>query len=151
MSERHPSFRLDLGLLESGRAAEAALEWAAPRVGREPILIYSTGNTEEVKAVQARLGTEASSHLIEHTLARIAQGLVYHLGVGQLIVAGGETSGAVVEALGVSRLRIGSEIDPGVPWAMAEYSARGRPLAVALKSGNFGTPDFFLKAWSVLR
>jgi uncharacterized protein YgbK (DUF1537 family) len=150
MGERHPSFRLDLRLLEGGRAAEAALKWAAPRVGSEPILIYSTGTAEEVKAVQARFGPEASSHLIEGTLARIAQGLVDDLGVGQLIVAGGETSGAVVAALGVRRLRIGSEIDPGVPWAMADSDARRRPLAVALKSGNFGTRDFFLKAWSVL-
>ena len=80
----------------------------------------------------------------------IALGLV-KLGVGQLIVAGGETSGAVVKALGVSGLRIGPEIDPGVPWtaALQEHSS-GAPLALALKSGNFGSPDFFLKAWGRL-
>ena len=88
--------------------------------------------------------------MIERALARIALGLVKDLGVGRLIVAGGETSGAVVEALGVKRLRIGSEIDPGVPWTMADSIMRARPLAIALKSGNFGTPDFFLKAWSAL-
>ena len=128
MREHHPSLRLDLDLLESGRAAEAALEWAGPRVGKGPILIYSTGAPEEVREVQARLGAKASSHLIERALARIAQGLVEDLGVGRLIVAGGETSGAVVEALGVKRLRIGSEIDPGVPWTMADFKrARASP------------------------
>ena len=69
----------------------------------------------------------------------------------QLIVAGGETSGAVVKALGVSGLRIGPEIDPGVPWTTGiTPDTTQRPLALALKSGNFGTPDFFLKAWSKL-
>jgi uncharacterized protein YgbK (DUF1537 family) len=67
-----------------------------------------------------------------------------------LIVAGGETSGAVVKALGVKGLRIGREIDPGVPWTTTLPDKGGRPLALALKSGNFGTPDFFLKAWSRL-
>jgi len=87
---------------------------------------------------------------VEDALARIATGLV-ELGVGQLIVAGGETSGAVVKALGVRGLRIGPEIDPGVPWTVALHDAPGtRPLALALKSGNFGTPDFFLKAWDKL-
>ena len=73
------------------------------------------------------------------------------LGVGQLIVAGGETSGAVVKALGVKGLRIGPEIDPGVPWTAALQEATRAPLALALKSGNFGTPDFFLKAWERLQ
>jgi uncharacterized protein YgbK (DUF1537 family) len=150
MRERHPSLRLDLDLLESGHAAETALEWAAPLVGTEPILIYSTGAPDEVKELQAKLGAKESSHLIERALARIARGLVKDLGVGRLIVAGGETSGAVVEALGVKRLRIGSEIDPGVPWTMADSIVQAYPLAMALKSGNFGTPDFFLKAWRAL-
>ncbi|HLW93579.1 MAG TPA: 3-oxo-tetronate kinase [Roseiarcus sp.] len=150
MRKRHPSLRLDLALLESGRAVEAALAWAGPRVGREPILIYSTGSPEEVKTIQTKLGAKASSEMVERALAGIARGLVDDLGVGRLIVAGGETSGAVVEALGVKRLRIGAEIDPGAPWTMADSSSRERPLALALKSGNFGAPDFFLKAWSVL-
>ena len=150
MRARHPSLQLDLGLIESGRAAEAALEWAASRVGSEPILIYSTAAPQDVKAVQAKLGAGASSRLIEQAFGRIAQGLVDELGVGRLIVAGGETAGAVVEALGVKRLRIGSEIDPGVPWTMADSGRSECPLALALKSGNFGAPDFFLKAWSTL-
>jgi uncharacterized protein YgbK (DUF1537 family) len=74
------------------------------------------------------------------------------LGVGQMIVAGGETSGAVVKALGVTGLRIGPEIDPGVPWTTAlQENAGERPLALALKSGNFGTEEFFVKAWSILQ
>ena len=83
-------------------------------------------------------------------MGKIAIGLVA-LGVGQLIVAGGETSGTVVKALGVKGLRIGPEIDPGVPWtvALTEKSA-GMPLALALKSGNFGSEDFFMKAWGSL-
>jgi uncharacterized protein YgbK (DUF1537 family) len=150
MRERHPSLKLDLGLIESGRAAEAALEWAASRVGSEPILIYSTAAPQEVKAVQAKFGAEAASRLIEQAFGRIAQGLADELGVGRLIVAGGETAGAVVGALGVKRLRIGSEIDPGVPWTMVDSERSERPLALALKSGNFGAPDFFLKAWRAL-
>jgi uncharacterized protein YgbK (DUF1537 family) len=63
-------------------------------------------------------------------------------------VAGGETSGAVVAALGVRALRIGPEIDPGVPWTVSLGDA---PFALALKSGNFGAPDFFVKAWPMLR
>jgi uncharacterized protein YgbK (DUF1537 family) len=74
------------------------------------------------------------------------------MGVGQLIVAGGETSGAVVKALDVQGLRIGREIDPGVPWTtVLNEDGDKPPLALALKSGNFGTPDFFLKAWSYLQ
>jgi uncharacterized protein YgbK (DUF1537 family) len=100
--------------------------------------------------VQNQLGVEKAGSLVEDALAAIAQGIVA-LDVGQLIVAGGETSGAVVKALGVSGLRIGPEIDPGVPWTTGiTKDASQRPLALALKSGNFGTPDFFLKAWSKL-
>jgi 3-dehydrotetronate 4-kinase len=78
---------------------------------------------------------------VEQCLATIAQGLV-ETGVRRLVVAGGETSGAVVQALEVRQLRIGAPIDPGVPWTQAE----GRPLLLALKSGNFGSTDFFSKA-----
>jgi uncharacterized protein YgbK (DUF1537 family) len=130
--------------------AGAALAWAADRIGTEPVLIYATSGPEAVKAVQAKLGTERAGELVENALAAIARGLV-ELGVGQLIVAGGETSGAVVRALGVKGLRIGPEIDPGAPWTVAlQAGTRERPLALALKSGNFGTPDFFLKAWKYL-
>ena len=80
-------------------------------------------------------------------MAGIAQGLIQR-GVRRLVVAGGETSGAVVSALGVTRLRIGAEIDPGVPWTYAEGA--GPPLLIALKSGNFGGPHFFHSAFAAL-
>ena len=151
MRERAPAFHVDPLALARGEAAvAAALAWAAGRVGQAPLLIYATATPETVKAVQAQLGVERAGNLVEDALAAIAQGLIA-LGVGQLIVAGGETSGAVVKALGVSGLRIGPEIDPGVPWTTALQAGRaGAPLALALKSGNFGSDDFFLKAWSRL-
>ena len=83
--------------------------------------------------------------MVEQTLGRIAQALVA-AGVRRLIVAGGETSGAVVSALAVEGLRIGPEIDPGVPWT---FSLGEPTLALALKSGNFGAPDFFEKAFKL--
>jgi uncharacterized protein YgbK (DUF1537 family) len=96
--------------------------------------------------VHAKLGREQAGALIEKTLAAIAHGLV-EAGVRKLVVAGGETSGAVVAKLGVTALRIGPEIAPGVPWTA---SIGDRPLLLALKSGNFGGRDFFLKAFEVL-
>jgi 3-dehydrotetronate 4-kinase len=102
-----------------------------------------------VKDVQARLGVAQAGTLVEQALARVAAGLVQR-GAGQLVVAGGETSGACVQALGVRSLRIGAQIDPGVPWCHAA-TGDGQPLHLALKSGNFGTTDFFDKAFEVLR
>jgi 3-dehydrotetronate 4-kinase len=100
--------------------------------------------------VQAELGAGQAGALVENALAAIACGLV-RAGVGRMIVAGGETSGAVVKALGVRGLRIGPEIDPGVPWTSTLQDDGARPLALALKSGNFGSADFFLKAWERLQ
>ncbi|MFP4904853.1 nucleotide-binding domain containing protein, partial [Paraburkholderia sp. BR14261] len=84
--------------------------------------------------------------LVERTLASIARGL-RDFGVRKFVVAGGETSGAVVQALGVDMLRIGKQIDPGVP---ATATIAAEPLALALKSGNFGAVDFFAKALHML-
>src|SRR6185312_2292977 len=95
MSERHPAFRIEPRALASGeRVADAALAWADSRIGREPVLIYATAAPEEVKAAQSELGVEQAGALVEGALAAIARGLVRR-GVSQLIVAGGETSGAV--------------------------------------------------------
>jgi uncharacterized protein YgbK (DUF1537 family) len=150
MHEHHPAFQvLPADLAQGKDVVGAVLDWAGSRVTKEPVLIYATATPEEVKAAQTNLGVGRAGELVENALAAIAQGLV-RLGVGQMIVAGGETSGAVVQALDVKGLRIGPEIDPGVPWTAALPDAGGRPLALALKSGNFGTPDFFLKAWSRL-
>ena len=92
-------------------------------------------------------GRFSALELTEATLARVAAGLVAR-GVGQLVVAGGETSGACVQALQLSQLRVGPQIDPGVPWCHA--TVRGQGLHLALKSGNFGGPDFFSRAFRTL-
>jgi uncharacterized protein YgbK (DUF1537 family) len=137
-----PAFRIDPHALAAGEPVAAnALAWARERIAAAPVLVYATSAPDAVKAVQAALGAETAGRLVEQCLARIAVGL-HELGVRRLVVAGGETSGAVVQALGVSTLRIGPTIDPGVPWTQAE----GRPLLLALKSGNFGSVDFFAKA-----
>ena len=147
MGERAPLFRIDPIAAGAGRdIAEEALAWATPHLGERPVLISATAPPDEVSAIQEALGRERAGALVEGILAGIARGLVER-GVARLIVAGGETAGAVVQALGVTGLRIGRQIDPGVPWTMS----LGEPaLALALKSGNFGAPDFFLRAFSVL-
>jgi uncharacterized protein YgbK (DUF1537 family) len=130
--------------------AAQALDWAAPLLARGPVLVYSSADPAAVKSVQGRLGVEQAGAMVERTLAAIARGLVER-GVRQLVVAGGETSGACVQALGIAQLRIGAQIDPGVPWCHALPEAGGGAgLHIALKSGNFGSDDFFGKAFTVL-
>ncbi len=107
------------------------------------MLIYATSPADEVKAIQRELGVARAGELVERALGLIARGL-FDQGVRRLVVAGGETSGAVVQALGVQALRIGAQIDPGVPATLGQV--QGDPLALALKSGNFGSRDFFAKA-----
>jgi len=144
MKKEHDAFELDPMAIASGKdVAAAALSWAGTRLSERPILIYSTASPEQVSAVQRELGRENAGELVERALSKIAQGLVAR-GVRRLVVAGGETSGAVVGALGVEGLHIGPEIDPGVPWT---FSLGEPTLALALKSGNFGTPDFLTKAF----
>ncbi len=128
-----------------------ALAWAAPLLARGPVLLYSSADSATIKSVQARLGVDEAGAMVERTLAAIARGLV-ELGVRQLVVAGGETSGACVQALRIAQLQIGAQIDPGVPWCHATSDAAGGAgLHIALKSGNFGADDFFGKAFTVLR
>ena len=126
--------------------SEKAVAWAKQKLDGGPILLSASDKPEAVKALQAKYGVEKSSLAIEQTMAALARGLV-DAGVRQLVVAGGETSGAVVKALDVTALRIGPEIDPGVPWTA---SVGNKPLLLALKSGNFGAPDFFTKAFTRL-
>ncbi len=138
-----PAFAIDPRALARGeRVAAKALDWAAAQ--REPLLIYATAATADLQAIQAELGAAQAGALVEHALAQVAAGLVDDQGVRRLVVAGGETSGAVVQALGVTRLRIGAAICPGVPWTRTE--GRPVPLLLALKSGNFGGPAFFEEA-----
>ncbi len=127
-----------------------ALDWARPHLANGPVLIYSTAEPDAVRSIQAQLGVEQAGALVEQTLAAIARGLV-ELGVRQLVVAGGETSGACVQALGIAQMRIGGQIDPGVPWCHAASPAAPEGLHIALKSGNFGSTDFFTKAFTCLQ
>jgi 3-dehydrotetronate 4-kinase len=147
MRLRHPVFEVDpLALAEGQPVAARALDWAAPQLGKEPLLISASAPPERVRAVQERLGRERAGGLVERALAEIARGLVDR-GVRRLVIAGGETSGAIVQALGITGLRIGRQIDPGVPWT----ASLGEPtLALALKSGNFGREDFFMRAFACL-
>ena len=149
-----PSLAIDARALARGEpVAAAALRWAeanlqSPTQKNEAgaaVLIYTTAPADELQAVQAELGALRAGALVEHGLAQIACGLVAQ-GVRRLVVAGGETSGAVVQALGVSQLRIGPAICPGVPWTQVEGRPADDALHLALKSGNFGGPDFFDQA-----
>jgi uncharacterized protein YgbK (DUF1537 family) len=143
-----PALRLDVLDLASGAmTAQTALDWLKTQSVNGPTLIYSTATPDEVQMAQSRLGRMNAGEIVESTLAEIAKALP-GLGFTRVIVAGGETSGAVVNALDVNALAIGPEIDPGVPWTR---SLAGTDLVLALKSGNFGAPDFFLKAWNMLR
>ncbi len=148
-----PALALDpLRIAEEGSdaVAQQALDWAAPRLEDGPVLVYSTAQSDAVKSVQGQLGVDEAGALVERCVAAIARGLVGQLGVRQLVVAGGETSGACVQALGIAQMQIGAQIDPGVPWCHASaQAAGGAGLRLALKSGNFGTDDFFTKAFAV--
>ncbi|MEU8726372.1 3-oxo-tetronate kinase [Streptomyces antimycoticus] len=143
----YPTFPVDPCAVVRGEdVVTAALRWARPLLADGPVLLHATQPARNVTAAKSRLPDDTASR-IEDTLASIARGLV-DMGVGRLIVAGGETSGAVVGSLGVTGLVIGPEISPGVPWTWTLGTPR--PLALALKSGNFGSRDFFLDAWERL-
>lgn len=137
-----PMRRIDPRALARGEpVVDEVLQWARAAVAQGAVLISATAAPEVLRAVQAELGAARAGELVEQALARLARGLV-DAGVRRLVVAGGETSGAVVQGLGVRALRIGPAICPGVPWTRAE----GRMLKLALKSGNFGAPTFFADA-----
>ncbi|MFF7965406.1 3-oxo-tetronate kinase [Streptomyces sp. NPDC007903] len=144
-----PAFSVDPLRIAAGEdVAGAALAFAEAHLADGPVLIYSTEAPDAVRGVQSRLGAAEAGELVERTLAEVARGLVTR-GVRQLVVAGGETSGAVVQALGIAGLRIGPQIDPGVPWCAAALPD-GETLHLTLKSGNFGGPDFFSAAFDLL-
>lgn len=142
-----PAYEIDVHALAAKKFGAADLvAWAKKQPASAPVLIYSSAEPAAVGAVQKQFGREASGAMVESLLADTARSLAAD-GFTRIIVAGGETSGAVVGALGVSAIEIGPEIAPGVPWTL---SRDGAPLALALKSGNFGGPDFFLSAWKLL-
>ena len=141
-----PTLELDpLRTPDAHDLIQEALDWAQSKLGDTPIVIAASATPDRVAALQAKLGRDEAGSLVEATMAGIAKELVAR-GVRRMVVAGGETSGAVVSALEIERLRIGAEIDPGVPWTYAEGS--GPPLLLALKSGNFGGPHFFRTAFT---
>jgi uncharacterized protein YgbK (DUF1537 family) len=146
-----PSFAVDpLAIAAGDDVVGKALAWAAQHLSDGPVLVYATAEPAAVKDVQTQIGVARAGELVEQALSSIARGLVER-GVRQLVVAGGETSGAVVRELDVRRMSIGPQIDPGVPWTAVQSPAcAGEPLHVALKSGNFGTTDFFTKAFGRL-
>lgn len=143
-----PALKVDPMALAAGsqNAAELAA-WALAQSTEQPFLLYSSDDPAEVAAVQGKLGRDRAGEIVEQAFAQVARALSQG-GVTRLLVAGGETSGAVVQGLGIRTLEIGPEIDPGVPWTRV---VDGPDMAIALKSGNFGAPDFFLKAWNLLR
>lgn len=134
-----------LALHQGKQSAESLLATAQQALGDGPVLVYATATPERVGAVQQALGVQAAGELVEQALAHVARGLV-DAGVRRLVVAGGETSGAVVQALDVNQLRIGPSICPGVPWTGTRTARTDEDLLLALKSGNFGGPDFFREA-----
>ncbi|HXP95031.1 MAG TPA: 3-oxo-tetronate kinase, partial [Candidatus Binatia bacterium] len=143
MRERRPTLELDAEALDDPETlANGAIDWAMQHMNGAPILISASAPPERVAAAQARYGREEAGARIERVLATVARGL-RERGVRRFVVAGGETSGAVVGALRIGALRIGRQIDPGVPWT---ETVETPALALALKSGNFGSEDFFLKA-----
>lgn len=138
----HPVLAIDVTSVMTGKLeAQAVVDFLLAHTGSAP-LAYSSGTPEEVNALQSRFGAENVSSALDEFFGRTAQLLVSN-DVKRLVVAGGETSGAVVSALDLGALQVGAEIDPGVPIL---YTTGHEPITLALKSGNFGAPDFFAKA-----
>jgi uncharacterized protein YgbK (DUF1537 family) len=144
-----PVLRLDAdGLMDSPNEVVKAVAWAAERLSAGPVLISASAAPESVARLQARYGREVSGRAIEDATSRIVAELVAR-GVRRLVVAGGETSGAAVDRLGIPAFLVGAEIAPGVPVLRSVGGAQG-PMLMALKSGNFGGPDFFAQALAMM-
>ncbi|MFN4141375.1 3-oxo-tetronate kinase [Aestuariivirga sp.] len=146
---KHPAMAIDPAALAADpeKTVSDLLRWAAEKLKTGPALIYASAPPEKVSAIQAQFGREKAGEMIEHAIARLAGGLA-SAGVRRFVIAGGETSGAVVSALGVEALEIGPQIAPGVPACLSYGTPR---YALALKSGNFGGPDFFGEALEALK
>ena len=136
-------------IVKSKDEGRRALAWARERLASGPVLIASSTSPEEVATLQARHGREAAGHAIEQAMADLAEGLV-QAGVRRLVVAGGETSGAVVDRLGIPGFLVGAEIAAGVP-VLRAVGAKTGDMLLALKSGNFGGPEFFSDALNLMR
>jgi uncharacterized protein YgbK (DUF1537 family) len=137
-----PTYQLDpLALSEAG--ADPVIAWVTQQDLAKAPLVYATATPQAVKAAQDKLGVAQAGALIEDTLAGCAVA-ARDAGARRVIVAGGETSGAVTKALGVTQLDISTEIAPGVPWCFC--TSAGHQIALTLKSGNFGAETFFKDA-----
>ncbi len=146
-----PVLHLDPDRVVAGKEeARRALAWARERLGEGPILIASSSTPDQVAALQARHGRDAAGQAIEQAMADIAEGLVVQSGVQRLVVAGGETSGAVVDRLAIPGFLVGAEIAAGVP-VLRAVGAKDGDMLLALKSGNFGGPEFFTDALKLMR
>lgn len=140
------AIKLDPIAIADGRTtSKDVVDWVVSQTDGIP-MVYSSADPDEVRVAQEKLGRERAGEVVEHLLAAVAISLRQR-GYRRFVVAGGETSGAVVQSLGVNALLIGPEIDPGVPWTLSLDGEQS--IALALKSGNFGAPDFFLKAWDM--
>jgi 3-dehydrotetronate 4-kinase len=145
-----PVLHLDPDQIIAGKGeTRRALAWAAGRLGDGPVLIASSSTPDQVAALQLRHGRDAVGHAVEQAMAEIAEGLVQS-GVRRLVIAGGETSGAVVDRLSIPAFLVGAEIAAGVP-VLRAVGARGGDMLLALKSGNFGGPEFFSDALALIR
>ena len=145
-----PVLHLDPEQIIAGKGeVQRALGWAGDRLKEGPVLIASSSTPEEVATLQSRHGRDAAGHAIEQAMAEIADGLVA-AGVRRLVVAGGETSGAVVDRLGIPGFLVGAEISAGVP-VLRAVGAKVGEMLLALKSGNFGGPEFFSDALKLMR
>jgi uncharacterized protein YgbK (DUF1537 family) len=128
-------------IVKGGSEVQRALDWAKTYVDKSPILIASSSTPDQVSALQSRYGRDVAGHAIEQAMAEISEGLTSQ-GVRRLIIAGGETSGAVVDRLEIPAFLVGPEIATGVP-VLRTIGGKGGDMIMALKSGNFGGPDFF--------
>ncbi len=140
------SYRLD-PLELSANGAQAARDWLAAQEPGQTCIVYATAEPEDVARVQAELGVAEAGELVEAALAQLATDALEQ-GARRFVIAGGETSGAVTKALGVTAMEIGEEIAPGVPWTWCE--SKGERIAMTLKSGNFGGVGFFSEALAKL-
>jgi 3-dehydrotetronate 4-kinase len=149
MSAKYPARAIDVAQLSANREKLVAeiVAWALSKLQSSPLLIYASAAPDKVSEIQSRFGREQAGEMIENAIAAIAKDLA-QAGVRRFIVAGGETSGAVVSALGIKGLEIGAQISPGVPATLSYGEPR---YALALKSGNFGGPDFFAEALEALK
>jgi uncharacterized protein YgbK (DUF1537 family) len=140
---RHAGVKIDPAeVISRAQTPADVAAWLAQTPGLP--IAYSSADPDEVAQMQARFGADAAAHALEDFFGKTAICLA-ELGVSRILTAGGETSGAVVEALDICTLEIGPEIDPGVPALRASDT-----LVIALKSGNFGSVDYFEKAAGML-